>query len=210
MLTRPRGLLAAVLATIVLAGCVGEPVGSPSPSTSPTSTRPISGHLPPGCEPIDLRSRDGQPIDLTGAWTGRQSVAGFFQSPTETTFIRQVGDCVWAAIMDAEFRSDPNYVGDFDLPAGNLGTMRGQVTTDFVIEGELVSIRFGSPLPPAVFVQVRLLIEFEDGRILLREDRIPGVGPRCYSFPTGGELFCPIPVILYRVDDLPAPAPSPT
>jgi hypothetical protein len=208
MLTGQRGLLAAFLAAMAFAGCVAGPQGSPSAGSPASSGGPISGHLAPGCEPSNLLGPDGQPIDLTGAWTGRQSV-GFFQSPTETTFIRQVGDCVWAAIMDEEFRSDPNYVGDFAMPYGNLGTMRGQVTSDFVIEGELVSIRFGSPLAPAVFVQVRLLIDFDkDGRILLREDRTPGAGSRCYSFP-GGEPFCPLPVILYRVDDLPAPAPSP-
>jgi hypothetical protein len=48
--------------------------------------------------------------------------------------------------MDAEFRSDPDYSGDLVLPGGNLGTIRGRITSDFVIEGDLVSLRHGSPL----------------------------------------------------------------
>lgn len=206
-----RRLHAAFLAAVVLVGCVGSPEGSPSPSTPSASTGAISGQFPPGCEPIDLRGPDGQPTDLTGAWTGGQPYAGFFASfTTEGMWIRQVGDCIWAALMDEEFRSDPDYVGDFELPGGNVGTLRGQITSDFVIEGELVAIRFGSPLAPTIFVPIRLLIEFEpDGRIKLREDRVPGVvGPRCYAFP-GGDPYCGDPVILYRVEDLPAPVQSP-
>jgi hypothetical protein len=202
---RPRcrwpGVGLALLAAGSLVGCVATPsLSTPVPSASAGS---ISGELPPGCEPIDLRGPDGGPIDLTGAWSGPPDSAGFYQSTNETTWIRQVGDCLWAAIMDAEFRSDPNYVGDFDLPAGNLGTFSGRITSDFVVEGDLVSIRHGSPLAPTTFVPIRMLIEFDsDGEIVLREDRDPSdLSPRCYGMP-GSDPFCPTEVILYRVDDL--------
>jgi hypothetical protein len=208
MLTGQRGLLAAFLATVVFAGCVAEPQGSPSAGSPASSGGPISGQLPPECEPIDLRGLDGQRIDLTGVWTGRQPWTGFFASPTEATWIRQVGDCVWAAVMDAEFRSDPDYSGDFVLPGGNLGTIRGRITSDFVIEGDLVSLRHGSPLVPAILAPIKMLIKFEpDGRIRLEEDRDPDVvGLRCFFLP--GQSLCTDPVILYRVDELPAPTPN--
>jgi hypothetical protein len=198
---RPAVAVLALLAAGSVVGCVATPgLTTPVPSSSAGS---ISGELPPGCEPIDLRGPDGRPIDLNGAWSGPADSVGFYQSPNETTWIRQVGDCLWAAVMDAEFRSDPDFVGDFDLPAGNLGTFSGRITGDFAIEGELVSIRHGSPMAPTIFVPIRMLIEFDgDGGIVLREDRDPGVvSPRCYGM-TGMDPFCPVPVLLHRVDDL--------
>lgn len=195
------GAVLIMLAAGWLVGCVATPSPStPAPSASAGS---ISGELPTGCEPIDLRGPDGRPIDLTGVWSGPPDSVGFYQSPNETTWLRQVGNCVWAAIMDAEFRSDPSYVGDFDLPAGNLGTFSGLITSGFVIEGDLVSIRHGSPMAPTIFVPIRMLIEFDtDGEIVLREDRDPSVlSPRCYGM-TGMDPFCPAPVVLHRVDNL--------
>jgi hypothetical protein len=198
---RWTSLALSLVAAGLLVGCVPTP--SPSTSAPSAAAGSISGELPPGCEPIDLRGPDGRTIDLTGAWSAAPESVGFYQSPNETTWIRQVGDCVWAAIMDAEFRSDPNYVGDFDLPAGNLGTFSGRITGEFVIEGHLVSIRHGSPLAPTTFVPLRMLIEFEaDGRVLLREDRDPSeLSPRCYGM-AGNDPFCPAQVLLHRVDDL--------
>lgn len=198
---RWTGAALSLLAAGWLVGCVATPSpGSPVPSASAGS---ISGELPPGCEPIDLRGPDGRPIDLSGAWSGAPESVGFYQSPNETSWIRQVGDCVWAAIMDAEFRSDPNFVGDFDLPAGNLGTFSGKITSDFVIEGDLVSIRHGSPMAPTTFVPLRMLIDFgPGGEVVLREDRDPSVlNPRCYGM-TGSDPYCPVPVVLHRVNDL--------
>lgn len=200
-----RGLRAAILAASLLAGCVAEPVGSPSPSTLPTSSPPISGQLAPGCEPIDLRGPDGQPVDLTGAWRSPPDIGFFFGSRAETTWMRQIGDCVAAAILDEKFRTNPDVTG-------SIGTMRGRITSGFVLEGELVAVRFdpGYLSEPADLAPIRFLIEWDaNGRILLREDRDPRVGgPRCYSTPLGRN--CPPPVILYRVEDLPALTPSPT
>lgn len=197
---RWTGVLALVAAA-GLVGCASAPTPSmPLPSASGGS---ISGELPPGCEPIDLRGPDGRAIDLTGAWSPAPGSVGFYQSPNETTWIRQVGNCAWAAIMDAEFRSDPNYVGDFDLPAGNLGTFSGHITGDFVIDGDLVSIRHGSPLAPTTFVPLRMLIEFgPGGEVLLREDRDPSdMSPRCYGM-AGNDPFCPAQVLLHQLEDL--------
>lgn len=197
---RWTGVLA-LAAAAWLVGCASS--STPSTPLPSASAGPISGELPPGCEPIDLRGPDGRPIDLTGAWSAAPESVGFYQSPNETTWIRQVGTCAWAAIMDAEFRSDPNYVGDFYLPAGNLGTFSGRITDEFVIEGDLVSIRHGSPLAPTIFVPLRMLIEFgPGGEILLREDRDPSVvSPRCYG-TAASDPYCPAPVVLLRVDDL--------
>jgi hypothetical protein len=195
-------LATAMLAALLIVGCTAS--GAPAtPSPSPGASAALSGdELPPGCEPIDLRGPDGQPIDLTGAWSGRQPWVGFFQSSTETTWIRQMGDCVWGAVMDAEFRSDPNFQGDFAQRGGNLGSLTGQITGDFEIDAQLVSIRHGSPAAPAPFAAIRLLIEFgPDGETILREDRDPDqLGPRCYQVL--GDPYCPAAVILHRVEDI--------
>jgi hypothetical protein len=46
------------------------PSRQPSASAEPSFSIPASaaGNLPPGCEPIDLRSPSGERIDLTVTW----------------------------------------------------------------------------------------------------------------------------------------------
>jgi hypothetical protein len=197
-----RQAVVAMIAALLVVGCAasGTPA-TPTPS-SDASAALGGGELPPGCEPIDLRSPNGQQIDLTGAWTGPQPWVGFFQSSTETTWIRQLGDCVWGSVMDAEFRSDPNFQGTFEQRGGNLGSLVGRITSDFAIEAQLISIRHGSPAAPSPAAAIRLLIEFgPDGETILREERDPDeLSPRCYQVL--GEPYCPAPVILHRVDDL--------
>jgi hypothetical protein len=192
----------AMFTALLLVGCIASVSPATPPPSSGASSGLGSGELPPGCEPIDLRSPNGQQIDLTGAWTGPQPWVGFFQSPTEMTWIRQLGDCLWGSVMDAEFRSDPNFQGTFEQRGGNLGTMHGRITSDFSIEAQLVSIRHGSPAAPAPVAAIRLVIEFgPDGETRLREDRDPDqFSTRCYEVQ--GDPYCPAPVILHRVEDL--------
>jgi hypothetical protein len=111
--------------------------------------------------------------------------------------------------MDAEFRSNPNFQGDFAQRGGNLGSLNGRITSGFTVEVQLVSIRHGSPVAPTTLVALRLLIEFgPDGETILREERDPEESsPRCYTVL--GDPYCPAQVILYRLEDLPAPSVSP-
>ena len=123
---------------------------------------------------------------LDGTWT-QEVTEG---SPAVTWWIRTSGDCVWGASKVEVFASDP-----FADTPDSVQNLRGQIRTDFVIEGEIVLLgpsRFFMAAP--IYAPVRILIEFDDaGEIVLREDRVYGVeGPRCLD-PSG---YCPRPFVL--------------
>jgi hypothetical protein len=185
-------------AWVLMTACLAttdEPTSSVSQGASGSLAAPL------GCAEIDLRAPNGDPIDLTGTWAAQPPDVGFFLGPTEMTWIRQEGSCLWAAIMDAEFRADPGFTGRFDDRGGNLGTYQGAIGNDFVVDGELILVRLGNPVTPSVVAPVRLIIGFgPDGQISLTEDRDPAIlGPRCYRI-ADGTSDCPDPVILYPVD----------
>lgn len=161
---------------------------------SPTSVPPTEspgaavGNLPPGCEPIDLRSPSGEAVDLNGIWIqdeqgGRQPAKWW---------IRTLGDCIWGSgIYD-------DYTEDEDLAhADSVQLLQGRLRNDFVVDGAIVLL---GPHPAFAvrqyLAEVRLLIEFgPEGEITLREDRIPGVqGPRCPD----AVGYCPAPLVLSR------------
>jgi hypothetical protein len=180
-----------IAAALALSGCLSPSPPFPSGQTPAPSSQDGSSFIM-ACQPIDLRGPSGQRVDLTGAWMTAPGTAGFFYLLSETTWIHQIDDCVWGAILDEEFHSYPARGGD-------LGTLQGHVTPDFALEGDMVLLvdEWGRPGPR---VPIRFLIEWQaDGRIQLHEDRDPsGAGPRCF----GGTVYCPA-VILYRVEDDP-------
>jgi len=194
-----------VVIAFALAACSGPSTPNPA-AASPTSSSEDrdASNLPAGCGPIDLVGPSGQRIDLTGEWGGDNWFSG--RSSGERTFLLQLGDCVWITITDRRFHDDPIQ------GASILGVLPGHITNDFVIVGDLVTILRDAPVggfsDQQTFAAIRLVVDFDaDERILLREDREPQVqGPRCTHPPSA----CPDPIILFRVEDLPAPAPSPT
>jgi hypothetical protein len=191
----------AALILLLLAGCSTD---SPTTST-PTSA---SGSPPPAgveaCGPVDLRSPNGETVDLNGEW----GVGEWFSTPGtgERTFIQQVGDCVWIAISDDQFRANP------EPNASLLAVYEGQVHPDFSVTGNLVTLlRWVDPFTygaQSVKTDVRLRIEFDsDGHAILVEDRVQGVpGPRCPN----PEFWCPAPTVLEKLAALPQPSPSST
>jgi hypothetical protein len=188
---------------LVLTACSPNPSDS-SPIGSVSESGAANPDLPASCAPIDLRSPEGQKVDLTGVWAARPPEVGFFLSPNEMTWIHQEGTCVWAAMLDAEFRADPDYAGTLEARGGNLGTFQGQVSADLVVVGDLVAIRIGNPFTPTAVAPIRLKIVFQpNGEFSLREERErEGFGPRCYRLPAG-DSFCPDRVILFRVREVP-------
>ena len=179
--TRVCGL-AGVL--ILLGACSSTPIPTPSasPSVGPTDGA-VSG-LPPGCEPIDLRSPSGDRVVLDGTWT-EVGTAGELM----TWRIRTQGNCVWGA---GSIEDPPE--GVFEGP-NDVQSLSGVLGSDRVIRGEIVflgSLREGAY--PTPYSPLRMLVEFDDaGETVLREDRQPGVlGPRCPE-PAG---FCPAPLVL--------------
>jgi hypothetical protein len=201
------GVLPAVLfGAVWLSGCLSA-APAPSAGTPPPSSSQDASGFVTDCQPIDLRGPDGQRVDLTGAWTTADRRGGFFFGAAETTWILQVGDCVWGEIIDDDFLANPSGLGGLGTGGGALGTLRGQLASDRTVEGELITVA-GRPGAPGPRAEIRLLIEWPDGPIRLREDRDPNVpGPRC-TFQASGTVRCSPPVILYRIEDLSA-APSP-
>jgi hypothetical protein len=203
---RTAALPVVLFAAVGLSGCLSTAPGPSTETPSPSSSNDASGFTA-DCPPIDLHGPEGQRVDLTGAWTTADRHRGFFFGPAETTWILQVGDCVWGEIIDADFLANPSGLGGLGTGGGALGTLRGQLASDLTVEGELITVA-GRPGAPGPRAEIRLLIEWPEGPIRLREDRDPNVpGPRC-AFQASGTVRCSPPVILYRIEDLSA-APSP-
>jgi hypothetical protein len=193
---RPSVAPALIAVAVVLTiGACAVPSTSPSPSRLPTpSPAPAAGSLPSGCEPIQLVDPAGARVDLSGEWTGTSWFSG--ASESERTFILQLGDCVWITVTDARYQADPVQGGSI------LAVFHGRIESDFSIDGTLVTIlrdaQVGGFSDQQVFAATALLVQFgDDGAILLREDREPGVvGPRCTQPPSA----CPPPVLLHRAE----------
>jgi hypothetical protein len=171
-----RRLWSSVLlgAALSAAGCGASPALTPTPA-APETPGPAVGDLPPGCDPIDLRSPTGDRIELDGTWV--HSEGGEM-----TWWIRTLGSCIWGAGTVDDVPEDP--LGLSTNPA-TVQILSGSIQTDFVIEGEIVLVG-----PPGlgfgvnIHAPVRLLIEFDDsGAVSIREDRVYGdQGPRCNPF----------------------------
>jgi hypothetical protein len=199
---RVGALLVALTAAAGLSAC-GTAAPAPSGGTPFPSISGDAAGFATNCHPIELRGGpDLQRVDLTGAWTTVGRAHGFFFGANETTWILQVDDCVWGEIIDDDFLANPSGAGGLGTGGGGIGTLRGQLLDNFTVEGELITVA-ESPGAPGPLAEIKLVIEWDDGRIRLREDRDPRVqGPRC-SFHGGGSVVCADPVILYRVDDDP-------
>jgi hypothetical protein len=161
-----------------------------SPTSAPPTESPAAavGNLPPGCEPIALRSPAGEPVDLNGIWIQDDQES---RRPSKW-WIRTLGDCIWGTGIFDDYSED-----GFSAYAESVQGLQGRVGNDFVIDGTIVLL---GPHPafavPQYLAEVRLLIEFDPaGQVTLREDRIPGVqGPRCPD----PNVVCPQPLVLRR------------
>jgi len=130
MAARKAWLRALVGAACLVAACT--PASAPSSSVPPTESPSAEvGNLPPGCKPIDLRAPGGERIDLNGTWD-QETSAG--ETPT-TWWVRQFGDCVWAAAIIAGFPDVPP-----PRPPRDLQVLRGRLDPGFVLDGELVAL----------------------------------------------------------------------
>jgi hypothetical protein len=177
----------ALIATAcVVAGCA--PSAAPPTSVPPTEIPAEVGNLPSGCDPIDLRSPDGQAVDLNGTWIQ----GGEGGRTAATWWIRTVGDCIWGTGIFDDYTEGRGV----DQPDSVQG-LQGRMGDDFVIDSTIV---FLGPHPGRAILQyraeVRIILDFDDdGQIILREDREPGVaGPRCPD-PVN---YCPPPLVLRR------------
>jgi len=187
MATQTLWLRALIGAACLVAACTPTP--APATSVPPTASPAAAvSYLPPGCEPIDLRSPAGEAVDLNGIWIQDEKGGG---RPAKW-WIRTLGDCIWGTGIFDDYTED-----EFSARADSVQGLQGRVGNDFVIDSTIVLL---GPYPTWAVLQllaeVRLLIEFDaDGQIILREDRVPGVeGPRCPDAVS----YCPEPLVLRR------------
>jgi hypothetical protein len=163
VLRRKRWLVGVVALTAIFAGC-----NTPAPSTETASSdlpAPLVAAAPASCHPLDLRSPDGEQVDLTGAWQGGVT---FHEA-------RQSDDCVWWV----GFSSWP---GD-DLGSAWLLTFSGHIAPDFTLSGEWSEI-FTAELHAPRNCPATFEIEFiEDGEIELTTE-IPEDDPCSYYAAT--------------------------
>jgi hypothetical protein len=189
-----RRRLVVLLAALVIAGCTqasGVPSPVSAPASAPSSVVP-AGNLPPGCEPIELRTPDGALVELDGTWI-EQSRTSVDQL---TWWIRTRGDCLWAVGTVADVPEQ-----GFDIHLGTVLNYRGTIRPDFSIDGQLVHLGpqpSNRPEVPIVSDSRFLIVFTDDGGIELREDREGGVvdgGPRCVE-----QSFCYPPLVLVPRD----------
>jgi hypothetical protein len=189
-----RRLLSLVAAVLVTAGCTQASV-EPSP-VSPLASAPSSvvpaGNLPPGCEPIELRTTTGVRVDLNGVWV--QEAAGNLEPMT--WWVESFGDCLWATGIADYYDYGESVSATL---AHAVQTVRGTIGTDFTVAGTAVLL---APhdcvcLAPRV-AEVTFDIVIDDaGGIRLEEDREAGVaGPRCVD-PSS---YCPPPLVLRQLE----------
>lgn len=158
-----------------------------------SASAPVSGGLPPGCAPVDLRSATGAGVDLTGKWAG----TGILTSANEVALLEEVGGCVYGSVSGIDGNGQPT-----------VTNLSGRERSDFTIDVEVVIVEeapfaLGNGFGFAEYSTMTLLIEWDDGgRLQLREDRERGeTANRCIQ----SDLPCPDPVIWYRLDEAALP-----
>lgn len=152
------------------------------------------GSLPPKCAPIDLRSPDGEVVDLTGVWAGSSRIAG----RAETAQLLQMGDCVYASVRGENSIYSATGV---ETKAEIVTILVGHLRPDFAVAFEVLVVSQPVWNTIAEYSAMVMVVEWDDttGQIRLREDREPGtMAQRCigHGDPLG---FCLVPVIWYRV-----------
>lgn len=146
---------------LLLAACAG-PSSPADPSGEPTS--PVDGvdtaGLPPGCDPLDLRSPTGERVDLTGEWDGT-GLAG----EGARLWIKQIGDCFYGSIVGG-------YITGVSSDEASVTNLDGRIGSDFRIGLDHVLVFQDARFTYADYSPLVMLIEWDDeGRLRLREER---------------------------------------
>jgi hypothetical protein len=183
-----RGIWLMVVLFGLATACASPPAASPS-MAEPAGSLAADRGLPPGCQVMDLRGPTGERIDLTGEWAGSGILAGV----DETTWLIQVGDCVYGSVAGGEISRGPGRT---------VTNLRGRMGDDLVVGLEVVIVSQGDQVLFGAYSTMDMLIEWdEEGRLRLREDRqAEESAGRCIR-----QFDCPPPLIWYRVGDSPSP-----
>ncbi|MEO8626252.1 MAG: hypothetical protein ABI452_06095 [Candidatus Limnocylindrales bacterium] len=123
-MTRIRLTLALTTVVLALSACGG-------------SDPQASGDA--GCPPVQRSGPDGQPLDLSGAWSGNDG--GIY-------YIKQIGTCVW---WSGQSNFDGQYPGQEWIM-----TFRGTMNGDGVINGDFVDVKSTNPGSGTMTIEARI------------------------------------------------------
>jgi hypothetical protein len=159
-----RSLLALLGLALVLVACSGQP----SPPTGAAA-----------CPPVAVSGPDGQPLDLSGIWSGNDG--GIY-------YIKQIDSCVWWSGM-SYFVDSGQYPGQEWIM-----TFRGTIDGEGFIRGDFVDVKSSNPGSGTLTIQAR--IDQESGRPVVNLYRMDLTGSQ-------------IGVTFWRpLDAEPTPAPT--
>jgi hypothetical protein len=121
-----RGLFLAPVAVAVLAltACSGA---GPQPSGDAA------------CPPVQVSGPDGQPLDLSGAWSGND---------TGLYYIKQIGSCIWWSGMS---NFEDQYPGQEWIMV-----FRGSIDGEGRINGDFVDVRSTNPGSGTLTIEARI------------------------------------------------------
>jgi hypothetical protein len=104
-----------------------------------------SGGGPPSgdaaCPPVQVSGPDGQPLDLSGAWSGNDG--GLY-------YIKQIGTCIWWSGL-SNFADQGQYPGEEWIMA-----FRGSIDADGRINGDFVDVKSTNPGSGTMTIEARI------------------------------------------------------
>lgn len=161
-----RSFAALSLLGLFLVACSGE---APQPSGAAA------------CPPVQVSGPDGQPLDLTGTWSGNDG--GLY-------YIKQVDSCVWWSGLS-------NFIDQGQYPGEEwVMVFRGSIDSAGVINGDFVDVKSTNPGSGTMTIEARI-------------DPVEG-GASVVNLYRTGSTGHEIGVTFWRRAEEPAPTEVPT
>jgi hypothetical protein len=113
-------------------------------STLALASVACGGNNPPastdtGCPPVQVSGPDGQPLDLSGPWSGNDG--GLY-------YIKQLGNCVWWSGLS-------NFDGQYPGQEWIM-TFKGTMNADGQIQGDFVDVKSTNPGSGTITIEARI------------------------------------------------------
>jgi hypothetical protein len=119
-------LIAACVAVLVAAGLIAS-CGSAAPGEE--------------CPPVQVSGPDGQPLDLSGVWSGNDG--GLY-------YIKQLGSCIW-------WSGQSNFTDQGQYPGQEwVMVFRGTMDADGHINGDFVDVKSSNPGSGTIAIDARI------------------------------------------------------
>lgn len=123
---RSLPLLGASVLLLTLAACSGT---APQPSGDAA------------CPPVQVSGPDGQPLDLSGSWSGNDG--GLY-------YMKQIGNCLWWSGLS-------NFVDQGQYPGQEwVMAFRGTIDANGVINGDFVDVKSSNPGNGTMTIEPRI------------------------------------------------------